>query len=315
MVGIYMKKARHSIVLALITVLLVSFVSTNISLAQHTEGSHIELTVFNDGLVYVEYKLTVGNLTVVDVPLIGVPDEELVMLVTDENGTPLAYTINKTDNTISVIALEAKEVTISYYTQTITSKEGETWSLRLTAPLDTKITLPPDSLVTNISPLPALVDASSDKLIFTFNPGNIEIKYTILYPQLGQPAQPAVNQTQSRPEETSPTTQQSQSTRPAGTPRENNELNTIYMIAIIAATVVAIVIILKVRGKRFEELSEVDQEIIKAIEQLGGEAFQSDLQKRVGLPTTTLWRRIKKLERLGYLRVEKRYGRNYVILQ
>lgn len=315
--GFDMEKTGY--VLSLILLLLVFLVSVtfvNISLAQQTESSQIELTVFDDGFVHVEYKLTINNVTTIDIPLIGVPDENLVILVTDENGTPLAYEINKTDNTISVITLEAKEVTISYYTQTITSKEGETWTLKLTAPFDTKITLPPNSLVTKISPLPVLVDAKGDQPIFTFNSGNIEIKYIILYPQPEQPTQPAVNQTQSQTDEEPSTTQPSQTTEPTETSQENNKFNMIYVVAIIAiVAVVAIIAALKMRGKSFEDLSEEDREIIKTIEQLGGEAFQSDIQKLVNLPTTTLWRRIKKLEKLGYLRVEKRYGRNYIILQ
>jgi uncharacterized membrane protein len=32
------------------------------------------------------------------------------------------------------------------------------------------------------------------------------------------------------------------------------------------------------------------------------------------MPPTTLWRRVKRLERLGYVVVEKKAGRNYVRL-
>lgn len=312
-----MKKTGYILGLIFLIAILVSFTFVNILFAQQIEDSQIELMVLDDGFVHVEYKLTINNITTLDIPLIGTPDENLIILVIDESGTPLAYEINKTDNTISIITLESKEVTISYYTQTITFKEGETWTLNLTAPFDTKITLPPNSLVTKISPLPVLVDAKGDQPIFTFNPGNIEIKYIILYPQPEKLTKPATNQTQSQTSKETTTTQPSQTTEPTKTPQENNKFNMTYVVVIIIAigAIVTILVALKMKGKSFEDLSEEDQEIIKAIEQLGGEAFQSDIQKLVNLPTTTLWRRIKKLEKLGYLRVEKRYGRNYIIIQ
>jgi uncharacterized membrane protein len=34
----------------------------------------------------------------------------------------------------------------------------------------------------------------------------------------------------------------------------------------------------------------------------------------VNMPTTTLWRRVRRLQELGYVRVEKVGGRNYVRL-
>lgn len=42
--------------------------------------------------------------------------------------------------------------------------------------------------------------------------------------------------------------------------------------------------------------------------------FQRELQKAVDMPPTSLWRRVKKPEELGYVKVEKRAWRNYVRL-
>jgi len=64
----------------------------------------------------------------------------------------------------------------------------------------------------------------------------------------------------------------------------------------------------------FAELSEEDLAILEALRKAGGGAFQSELQKAVGMPSTTMWRRVKRLEKLGYVFVEKRAGRNYVKL-
>uniref|UniRef100_A0A7C3SM63 Winged helix-turn-helix transcriptional regulator n=1 Tax=Thermofilum pendens TaxID=2269 RepID=A0A7C3SM63_THEPE len=42
--------------------------------------------------------------------------------------------------------------------------------------------------------------------------------------------------------------------------------------------------------------------------------FQSELGAKLNLPTTTLWRRLRRLQELGYVVIERRSGRNYVRL-
>ncbi len=63
------------------------------------------------------------------------------------------------------------------------------------------------------------------------------------------------------------------------------------------------------------ELDEVDHAIIKMLKSHNNEAFQSDLQRMLRLPKTTLWRHIKRLERLGYVEIVKENRRNKVILK
>lgn len=52
-------------------------------------------------------------------------------------------------------------------------------------------------------------------------------------------------------------------------------------------------------------LSDIDKAILKALEARGGSAFQTELQNDVKVPRTTLWRHIKKLEKIGIVNVEK----------
>jgi len=54
--------------------------------------------------------------------------------------------------------------------------------------------------------------------------------------------------------------------------------------------------------------------IIKTLEKKGGSAFQSELQRAIPIPKTTLWRHIKKLERMGIVRIEKVGNQNRVVL-
>ncbi len=62
-----------------------------------------------------------------------------------------------------------------------------------------------------------------------------------------------------------------------------------------------------------EKIDSVDREILGVIKEIGmGEASASKIQELTGLPKTTLWRRLRKLERLGYIEIY-RVGRRSII--
>jgi len=58
-----------------------------------------------------------------------------------------------------------------------------------------------------------------------------------------------------------------------------------------------------------EYLDEVDKEILERIKEHGGEVVQSVLYRELQIPKATLWRHVRRLERLGYVAVE-RMGRD-----
>lgn len=96
--------------------------------------------------------------------------------------------------------------------------------------------------------------------------------------------------------------------------------NPLSMISIIIVSVMIIVSLYffirrKQRLKRTSiELGDIDMMIVRSLEKRGGSAFQSELQKDIPIPKTTLWRHIKKLEKLGIVRIEKLGTQNRVIL-
>ena len=64
-----------------------------------------------------------------------------------------------------------------------------------------------------------------------------------------------------------------------------------------------------------EELDSTDREIIEALENMGGEALQSELQRKLGLPKSTLWRRLRRLESMGYIEIIREGKTNRVRLK
>lgn len=89
----------------------------------------------------------------------------------------------------------------------------------------------------------------------------------------------------------------------------------------ILVTVVALAIFITAtlikgyrRQKSISGLSNVDLEILKIIKEKGGSMAQGDLQTILRLPKTTLWRHVKKLEKLGYIKIVKEGPFNRLIL-
>ncbi len=67
------------------------------------------------------------------------------------------------------------------------------------------------------------------------------------------------------------------------------------------------------RSSTIDKIDAVDREILRVIKEIGkDDASASRIQELTGLPKTTLWRRLRKLERLGYIEIY-RVGRRSII--
>ena len=57
------------------------------------------------------------------------------------------------------------------------------------------------------------------------------------------------------------------------------------------------------------------KKIVKFISENGGKAFESELRKKFLQPRTTMWRAVKRLERLGVIEIAKKDMQNLVTLK
>ena len=62
-------------------------------------------------------------------------------------------------------------------------------------------------------------------------------------------------------------------------------------------------------------MREDDKKIIKFISENGGQVFESELRKKFLQPRTTMWRAVKRLERLGVIEITKKDLQNLVTLR
>ena len=284
------------------------------------------LEVYPNGYVVVSMTVKLTNpVTAINVSLIGEPDPNYAVMVIDENLDLLSYELKNSE--IEIFTLGAQTINITYVTASLTVKQKETWIIEFNSPITSIVILPKDSLIVDLNVAPKAIDVKNDLLVLTMPEGFVRIGYIIPLPYL--PSPPKTNQTQTGSQQ-----QQNQTSGMSGTTQEpssetgggQGQETTIvqkdqlsgYLWVLLAAVGVALVIaaalLLRRKKASIEELRYEEVEILNALKALGGQAFQSDVARLVDQPTTTLWRNIRRLAEKGYVRVEKRFGRNYLIL-
>ena len=85
----------------------------------------------------------------------------------------------------------------------------------------------------------------------------------------------------------------------------------LVVAVIVVAVVAAIALLLLRRGRGALDLNDTDKLVLSYIKKMGG-AYESDIARSLGLPRTTVFKSVRRLERAGLVSVEKRDGRNFV---
>jgi uncharacterized membrane protein len=97
-----------------------------------------------------------------------------------------------------------------------------------------------------------------------------------------------------------------------------------WVLALIIAVVVVIAsVFIVVRGRRggqaggltVRELNEYERSILSYLESRGGSAFEIDISRDLGMPRTTVWRSVRRLEEYGFVYIRKVEGRNLIVLR
>jgi len=164
----------------------------------------------------------------------------------------------------------------------------------------------------------------SNGIILQLAPGNYTIGFISETPTTGVTT---TNTTTTIARTTNTTKTSTQSTSNQTSPKVTKTTSSIpqyvyYVVptVIIAAIVLLIyVFIIRHRGPEVnpiivEGLNPTDKEVIKALMEMGGEAYQADLQRKLNMPKATLWRAIRRLESAGYVQVIKEGRMNKIKL-
>lgn len=158
--------------------------------AQDTTPTSLSITVYSDGTAKAVYLLDAEPTQVrVDVELFGLPFSNLV--IRDEEGNPLAYTVH--DSNVTIDSIGALELDIQYITSSLTAKYGTLWELNITAPTETRIILPLGASIVDLVTFPTNIGVVDGKSYLDFTIGDISLYYIIGLPSIAIEANEAIN--------------------------------------------------------------------------------------------------------------------------
>jgi len=134
------------------------------------------LTLYADGMVDVEYVVSVDTLLVdVNISIPGAFYENLV--VTNERDLPLDYSIS--DGKVLVSTLGSWKLKFFYTAPDLTSKVGRLWTLHVNSSIKFTVRLPADATVVSLSAVPTSIWIADGHYFLTMPLGDQEISYII----------------------------------------------------------------------------------------------------------------------------------------
>lgn len=277
----------------------------------------LNLVIYPDGSVHVSNQIDIDPL---------LPDYELDLfgssidnfVAVGDNGFLLSDEIIENKATIDTFG--SSSLKIDYDIHDLVSKEGRVWTFSINSPSDYTLLMPTHTVIVGMSVLPNNMELVNDQTILDLKNGTSEINYIF-----GVSANPTI---------------------PIPTPNQPSfDFVTVGIIGstIVTGALIAIFMIKKkqsksvpsiiqtesisekpIETKSFDtesifvlrpEMREDDKEIIKFISENGGKAFESELRKKFLQPRTTMWRAVKRLERLGVIEIDKKDMQNLVRLK
>ena len=260
----------------------------------------LSLSVYPDGYVTVKQVFTVDQKTSsVQVHLISGVVSDLV--ATDQNGSPLSYGFGPGQN-ITVYTLGATSLTLRYDTDTLTAKNGTVWILSFNARYNSTIVLPQFSTLSSVSgtpySTPYSINETNNSPELTLPSGAWMIDYGV---SLASVAATTSTGTQ-------------QGVGPGGYTGFS-----LIEVEVAGAAVVAVGGGLAFRWWRKKGIGPIsgdlrpdDVQVLNFIQEKGGKVLEPEIRMRFALPKTSAWRQIKRLERLGYLKVTKVGSQNQI---
>lgn len=295
----------------LVLVFLVALVPSAAS-AQFTSTS-LAVNVYADGSAHVTQVLAANSSDVsISVQLLSPILTDAVAV--DQSGSPLSFQISGSN--ITIYTLGSTGVTLQYDTEALTDKQGTVWTLNFTSPYNVTAVLPEQAMVTSVSPTPESFSEADGSPVVTVGPGEWLISYGVpiaLASSSGSTSSSASSVSTS-------TVQSSTTTQTSGSQGQTQSQEVFYgSIAALVAAALVVGLFLFRRSRRSLDLGGTnlrpdDVQVLNFIAEKGGKVFEPEIRTRFVLPKTSAWRQIKRLERLGYVRISKVGSQNQIEL-
>ncbi len=209
------------------------------------------------------------------------------ILVTDENRNLVPYEIVRGQMILQTLG--ASRITLEYDTSALTKKDGNVWTIKIPAQSNLTLILPRESTVLYLSDVPIASTVRDGTPLLTLGPSKWEISYVTPLPHA--------------PEQNA-----------AAIPYE-------YYLLAAGIAVASSLLLIKRRMRPVEEEDELDyqlrpedKQVLEYLAERGGKVLEVELREKFFLPKTTAWRMVRRLERLGRIRVRKMGGLNEIEL-
>jgi len=269
----------------------------------------LDLIIQSDGSTHVSSHIDVDSSNF-ELSLFGSSVDNFIAV--GESGSELSGDI--IDDKVIVDTLGSSSITVNYDIHDLISKEGRVWTFSFDSPSNYSLLMPENSVIVGMSVLPNNMKQIDEQIKLELFSGPAQIEY--IFGVIPEP------------------TNQNEYTL---------DFMTMGLISglIITVSVIAAVLIKKKQSKSSQvhvaelpkkqsepesldtntifnlrpEMREDDKEIVKFISENGGKVFESDLRKKFLQPRTTMWRAVKRLERLGIVEIYKKDLLNMVKLR
>ena len=303
---------------ALLAFLLLSLAFVPAASAQFTSSS-LTLTVYADGSARVTQVLSANSSAVlISVQLLSPVLSDAVAV--DQGGSPLSFQISGSN--ITIYTLGSTRVTLQYDTDALTSKQGTVWTLSFDSSYSATAVLPVGSMVTLVSGAPTSVSQENGSPVVTVPAGTWQISYGVpisigttssTRSSTSGSATSSGSSASSGSGASTRTTASSTSSKTSGTGLTYQDLAAVLLVA---AAIVAAALLLRRQRTRSDVsgLRPDDVNVLNYIAGKGGKVFEPDLRTGLALPKTTAWRQVKRLERLGYVRITMVGSQNQIEL-
>ncbi len=289
-----MLTCKGTVVTMLLVIAIALFaVGNSVAAVSEFQVASTSLHVFRDGLIHVSQTITVDELAS-SVTLELLTDSVENVLILDNDKLPVDFTIEGSN--ITILSLGEQQVSIEYDTMALTNKDAQTWTLLTKSSCELMVSLPPNATLFYLSQMPSAINIVDSEIRLTLPPGNWEVSYTL----------PLVTQESENHQDTSGTTGTTASFDPL-------IILSIIAVAIAVAGVSALMFVKRTKKPNMKkvlktnpQLAPDDQKIIEFLIEKGGTAFEAEIRERFpDMPRTSLWRLVRRLERLDLVEITK----------
>ena len=273
----------------------------------------LDLIINTDGSTNISSQIDVDSSNF-ELSLFGPSIDNFVAIGTD--GTTLSSEV--IEDKAMIQTDDYSSITINYDIHDLISKEGRVWTFSFDSPTSYSLLMPENSVIVGMDILPENMEQLDSQIKLQIPTGPAKIDYIF-----------------STPVELPTTSESSFDSVTIG-----------LIVGPIAAAAIAGVIVAKKRQSKPQLQTEViqtesiqtpkpttdslspdsifnlrpdmredDKEIVRFISENGGEVFESELRKKFLQPRTTMWRAVKRLERLGVVEIYKKDLLNMVKLR